>query len=279
MDYTLTLSCPDKPGLVLAVSNWLVESQCNILESDQFRDGPSSTFFMRVTFSGDEHLEALNTSFEPIGKSCQMKWQVWPCELKQRVLVLVSKQDHCLTDLIYRTKNGEIPIDIVLVGSNHRDAYSIAASEDIDFLHLPVTSENKEAQEAKLLEEIAHRRIDLVVLARYMQILSPEFCASLPGRIINIHHSFLPGFKGAKPYHQAFDHGVKLIGATAHYVTADLDEGPIIEQGIERVDHRKGVADLVNVGRDVERIVLAKAVRYHAEHRVLLNENKTVVFQ
>ena len=279
MDYTLTLSCPDKPGLVLAVSNWLVESQCNILESDQFRDGPSSTFFMRVTFSGDEHLEALNTSFEPIGKSCQMKWQVWPCELKQRVLVLVSKQDHCLTDLIYRTKNGEIPIDIVLVGSNHRAAHSIAASEDIDFLHLPVTSENKEAQEAKLLEEIAHRRIDLVVLARYMQILSPEFCASLPGRIINIHHSFLPGFKGAKPYHQAFDHGVKLIGATAHYVTADLDEGPIIEQGIERVDHRKGVADLVNVGRDVERIVLAKAVRYHAEHRVLLNENKTVVFQ
>lgn len=279
MDNTLTLSCPDKPGLVLAVSTWLVESECNILESDQFLDGPSGTFFMRVKFSGDQLPEALNTTFEPIGKSCQMNWQIWPCELKQRVLILVSKQDHCLTDLIYRTKNGEIPIDIVLVGSNHRDAYSIAAAEDIDFLHLSVMPENKEAQEGKLLEEISRRKIDLVVLARYMQILSPEFCASLPGRVINIHHSFLPGFKGARPYHQAFDHGVKLIGATAHYVTADLDEGPIIEQGIERVDHRKDVADLVNVGRDVERIVLAKAVKYHAEHRVLLNENKTIVFQ
>jgi formyltetrahydrofolate deformylase len=279
MDYILTLSCPDKPGLVLAVSTWLVESGCNILESDQFREGPSNTFFMRVKFAGSKQVDDLNSSFEVVGKSCQMNWQIWPCELKQRVLVLVSKQTHCLTDLIYRAGNGELPIEIVLVGSNHRDAYSIAANGDIDFLHLPVTADTKASQEARLLDEIHARKIDLVVLARYMQILSPEFCAKLPGRVINIHHSFLPGFKGAKPYHQAFDHGVKLIGATAHYVTADLDEGPIIEQGIERVDHRKDAADLVNVGRDVERIVLAKAVKYHAEHRVLLNRHKTIVFQ
>ena len=192
---------------------------------------------------------------------------------------MVSRQDHCLTDLLYRTRNGELPIEIALIGSNHRDAYGAAAAEDIDFLHLPVDETNKLAQETKLLDEIEQRGVHLVVLARYMQILSAEFCDALPGRIINIHHSFLPGFKGARPYRQAFDRGVKLIGATAHYVTSDLDEGPIIEQGVERVDHRQGVTDLVSVGRDVERIVLAKAVKYHAEHRVLLNNQKTVVFQ
>jgi formyltetrahydrofolate deformylase len=208
-----------------------------------------------------------------------MSWQISPCESKQRTLILVSRQDHCLTDLIYRTKKGEVPIEIVLVGSNHEDARAIGESEGIDFLHFPITPSTKDIQERKLLDEIERREIDLVVLARYMQVLSPEFCSMLPGKIINIHHSFLPGFKGARPYHQAFDHGVKLIGATAHYVTAELDEGPIIEQGVERVDHRKSVTDLVNVGRDVERIVLAKAVKYHAEQRVLLNGNKTVVFQ
>ncbi len=279
MENTLTLSCPDKPGLVLAVSAWLVESECNILESDQFRDGPSGTFFMRIKFSGDRELRTLKSSFEPIGKSCQMNWQIWPCESKHRALILVSRQDHCLTDLIYRTKKGEVPIEIVLVGSNHNDAKAIGESEGIDFLHFPITPRTKDRQEKKLLDEIERRKIDLVILARYMQILSPEFCRKLPGKIINIHHSFLPGFKGARPYHQAFNHGVKLIGATAHYVTADLDEGPIIEQGVERVDHRKSVIDLVNVGRDVERIVLAKAVKYHAEQRVLLNGNKTVVFE
>ena len=279
MENTLTLSCPDKPGLVLAVSAWLVELQCNILESDQFRDGSSGTFFMRIKFSGKTKLRSLRSSFEPIGESCQMSWQISPCESKQRALILVSRQDHCLTDLIYRTKKGEVPIEIVLVGSNHEDARAIGESEGIDFLHFPITPSTKDMQERKLLDEIERRQIDLVVLARYMQILSPEFCRMLPGKIINIHHSFLPGFKGARPYHQAFDHGVKLIGATAHYVTADLDEGPIIEQGVERVDHRKSVTDLVNVGRDVERIVLAKAVKYHAEQRVLLNGNKTVVFQ
>jgi formyltetrahydrofolate deformylase len=191
---------------------------------------------------------------------------------------MVSKQEHCLTDLLFRAKNGELPIEIGLVASNHIEAKPIAAAQNIDFRHLPIDSGSKTAQEKLLLEEIAQRKIDIVVLARYMQILSPEFCNAMAGKIINIHHSFLPGFKGARPYHQAFEHGVKLIGATAHYVTAELDEGPIIEQGIERVGHRNTVSDLVNVGRDIERIVLAKAVKYHAEHRVLMNGHRTVVF-
>ena len=279
MDYIITLSCPDKPGLVLAVSSWLVANTCNILDSDQFRDGSNNTFFMRIHFEGEAKFKALEHSFEPIATGSQMNWQIWPCAQKPKVLVMVSKQDHCLTDLLFREKNGELPIEIALIASNHLNAEPIAAAENIDFRHLPIAPDSKTAQETLLLEEIERRNINVVVLARYMQILSPEFCQAMTGKIINIHHSFLPGFKGAKPYHQAFEHGVKLIGATAHYVTAELDEGPIIEQGIERVGHRSTVADLVNVGRDIERIVLAKAVKYHAEHRVLLNGHRTVVFQ
>ena len=278
MDYIITLSCPDKSGLVLAVSNWLVANSCNILDSDQFRDGSNNTFFMRVHFEGEAKLKALEHSFEPVATGNQISWQIWPCSQKPKVLIMVSKQEHCLTDLLFRAKNGELPIEIVLVASNHLEAKPIAAAQNIDFRHLPIDSDSKTAQEKLLLEEIAQRKIDIVVLARYMQILSPEFCNAMAGKIINIHHSFLPGFKGAKPYHQAFEHGVKLIGATAHYVTAELDEGPIIEQGIERVGHRNTVSDLVNVGRDIERIVLAKAVKYHAEHRVLMNGHRTVVF-
>jgi formyltetrahydrofolate deformylase len=279
MDYIITLSCPDKSGLVLAVSNWLVGNSCNILDSDQFRDGSNNTFFMRVHFEGEAKLKALEHSFEPVATGNQISWQIWPCSQKPKVLIMVSKQEHCLTDLLFRAKNGELPIEIVLVASNHLEAKPIAAAQNIDFRHLPIDPDSKTAQEKLLLEEIAQRKINIVVLARYMQILSPEFCHAMAGKIINIHHSFLPGFKGAKPYHQAFEHGVKLIGATAHYVTAELDEGPIIEQGIERVDHRNTVSDLVNVGRDIERIVLAKAVKYHAEHRVLMNGHRTVVFQ
>ena len=278
MDYIITLSCPDKSGLVLAVSNWLVGNSCNILDSDQFRDGSNNTFFMRVHFEGEAKLKALEHSFEPVATGNQISWQIWPCSQKPKVLIMVSKQEHCLTDLLFRAKNGELPIEIGLVASNHIEAKPIAAAQNIDFRHLPIDSGSKTAQEKLLLEEIAQRKIDIVVLARYMQILSPEFCNAMAGKIINIHHSFLPGFKGARPYHQAFEHGVKLIGATAHYVTAELDEGPIIEQGIERVGHRNTVSDLVNVGRDIERIVLAKAVKYHAEHRVLMNGHRTVVF-
>ena len=278
MDYIITLSCPDKPGLVLAVSTWLVANSCNILDSDQFRDGSNNTFFMRVHFEGEAKLKALEHSFEPVATGNQISWQIWPCSQKPKVLIMVSKQEHCLTDLLFRAKNGELPIEIGLVASNHIEAKPIAAAQNIDFRHLPIYSDSKTAQEKLLLEEIAQRKINIVVLARYMQILSPEFCHAMAGKIINIHHSFLPGFKGAKPYHQAFEHGVKLIGATAHYVTAELDEGPIIEQGIERVGHRNTVSDLVNVGRDIERVVLAKAVKYHAEHRVLMNGHRTVVF-
>jgi formyltetrahydrofolate deformylase len=278
MDYIITLSCPDKSGLVLAVSNWLVANSCNILDSDQFRDGSNNTFFMRVHFEGEAKLKALEHSFEPVATGNQISWQIWPCSQKPKVLIMVSKQEHCLTDLLFRAKNGELPIEIVLVASNHLEAKPIAAAQNIDFRHLPIDPDSKTAQEKLLLEEIAQRKINIVVLARYMQILSPEFCHAMVGKIINIHHSFLPGFKGAKPYHQAFEHGVKLIGATAHYVTAELDEGPIIEPGIERVGHRNTVSDLVNVGRDIERVVLAKAVKYHAEHRVLMNGHRTVVF-
>jgi formyltetrahydrofolate deformylase len=278
MEFILNLSCPDKAGLVRTVANWLYGEGCNIIDSDQFGDPSSNRFFMRVHFTGEASHDALEQSFAKIATEHAMAAELWETGKKPEVLLMVSKEDHCLRDLIYRTRNGELPINIPLVVSNHRDAYPLAAAEDIDFLHLPINKENKEEQERKLIEEIERRQIDFIVLARYMQILGPSVCARLPGRIINIHHSFLPGFKGARPYHQAFDRGVKLIGATAHYVTADLDEGPIIEQGIERVDHRMDAIQLAAVGRDIERMVLAKAVRYQSEHRVLLNDNRTIVF-
>ncbi len=278
MEFILNLSCPDKAGLVRTVANWLYGEGCNIIDSDQFGDQSSNRFFMRVHFKGEASHDALELSFAKIAIENDMAAELWETGKKPKVLLMVSKEDHCLLDLIYRTRSGELPINIPLVVSNHRDAYPLVAAEDIDFLHLPVNKGNKEEQDRKLIKEIEHRQIDFVVLARYMQILGPSVCARLPGRIINIHHSFLPGFKGARPYHQAFDRGVKLIGATAHYVTADLDEGPIIEQGIERVDHRMDAIQLAAVGRDIERMVLAKAVRYQAEHRVLLNGDRTIVF-
>lgn len=278
-EYVLTFSCPDQRGIVHAVTRWLVANSGNILDSDQFGDAHSATFFMRVHFAAPQDSASLTSSFEALRQEYAMVSEIWPLATRPRALIMVSKMDHCLIDLLYRVRNGEIDVEIPLIVSNHRDAYPLAASSDVDFLHLPIDAKNKAEQEEKLLREIAERNVDFVVLARYMQVLSPDFCRQLHGRIINIHHSFLPSFKGAKPYHQAFERGVKLIGATAHYVTADLDEGPIIEQGIERVDHRTTPADLVAVGRDIERVVLAKAVRYQAEHRVLLNGQRTVVFQ
>jgi len=277
-EFILNFSCDDRAGLVHAVSRWLVQQSGNILDSHQFRDDLSLRFFMRVHFEGPRDLVTLQRTFRPIAAANAMDWQIWPSAVPPRVLVLVSKFDHCLADLLYRRKMGELHIDVPLIVSNHRDAYALAAGHDIDFLHLPVTADNKPAQEQRLIAEVEDRDIDFLVLARYMQILTPDFCARFPGRIINIHHSFLPGFKGARPYHQAHERGVKLIGATAHYVSADLDEGPIIEQDVERVDHRMGADRLAAVGRDIERIVLAKAVRYQAEHRILLNGNRTVVF-
>ncbi len=277
-DFVLTFACPDRTGIVHAVSAWLLERQCNIIDSDQFGDPYTGRFFMRVHFAGPVTLQALQHAYNPLGREFAMQWQLWPMRVKPRVLVMVSRLDHCLADLLYRTRIGELPIDVELVVSNHRDTYALTASHDVDFLHLPVTPDTKADQERMVLEEVDRRAIDLVVLARYMQVLSDDFCARLEGRIINIHHSFLPSFKGARPYHQAHDRGVKLIGATAHYVTADLDEGPIIEQGAERVTHRHTPAQLVAMGRDIERSVLAKAVRYHAEQRILMNGDRTVVF-
>jgi formyltetrahydrofolate deformylase len=263
---------------VHAVSSWLVAHDCNILDSAQFRDDLSLRFFMRVHFEGPSEVADLRQTYQEIAASNSMDWQIWPSQIAPKVLLMVSRVDHCLADLLYRRKIGELKIDVPLIISNHRDAYALAASHDIDFLHLPIRSGNKAEQESRMLREIEDRDIDFLVLARYMQILTADFCARFPGRIINIHHSFLPGFKGARPYHRAHERGVKLIGATAHYVSAELDEGPIIEQDVGRVDHRFGAAELAAVGRDIERVVLAKAVRYQAEHRILLNGDRTVVF-
>jgi formyltetrahydrofolate deformylase len=278
--YILTLSCPDKIGIVAAVAGFLAGRGGNILASAQYNDVGNARFFMRVQFEIDAVEESLREAFaEAVGTPFSMDWTLTDAAYRPRMLVLVSKFGHCLNDLLYRFGSGLLQTDIAAVVSNHRDFYRLAAGYDVPFHHLPVTRETKVAQEEKLRELIAQERIDLVVLARYMQVLSPEFCDSMPGRIINIHHSFLPSFKGAGPYTQAHKRGVKLVGATAHYVTSDLDEGPIIEQDVTRVDHNMTPEELTAAGRDVECSVLARAVRYHLEQRVLLNGNRTVVFR
>jgi formyltetrahydrofolate deformylase len=278
--YILTLSCPDKIGIVAAVAGFLAGRGGNILASAQYNDVGNARFFMRVQFEISAVEDALREAFgEAVGAPFSMDWTLTDAAYRPRMLVLVSKFGHCLNDLLYRFGSGLLQTDIAAVVSNHRDFYRLAAGYDVPFHHLPVTRETKVAQEEKLRELIAEERIDLVVLARYMQVLSPEFCDSMPGRIINIHHSFLPSFKGAGPYTQAHKRGVKLVGATAHYVTSDLDEGPIIEQDVTRVDHTMTPEELTAAGRDVECSVLARAVRYHLEQRVLLNGNRTVVFR
>jgi formyltetrahydrofolate deformylase len=280
--FILTLSCGDRPGIVGAVGSFLADNGCNIIDSAQFGDVDTGRFMMRVLF---ERLElaperpALAVAFAPIGERFAMRWALHDAAARPRVLIMVSKLDHCLNDLLYRYRIGALPMDPVAIVSNHRDTYQLAASYNIPFFHLPVTSETKTGQEAKLWALIEDERAELVVLARYMQVLSNDLCRRLEGRAINIHHSFLPSFKGAKPYHQAYARGVKLIGATAHYVTPDLDEGPIIEQEVARVDYKMGADDLVALGRDVECLALARAVKYHLEHRVFLNGQKTVVFR
>ncbi|PCG84883.1 formyltetrahydrofolate deformylase [Streptomyces sp. WZ.A104] len=278
--YVLTLSCPDKQGIVHAVSSYLFMTGCNIEDSQQFGDHDTGLFFMRVHFSSDATVtvDKLRASFAAIGEAFRMEWQIHRPEEKMRVVLMVSKFGHCLNDLLFRSRTGALPVEIAAVVSNHTDFAELVASYGIPFRHLPVTKENKPEAEAQLLELVREENVELVVLARYMQVLSDDLCKQLSGRIINIHHSFLPSFKGAKPYHQAHARGVKLIGATAHYVTADLDEGPIIEQEVERVGHDVTPDQLVAIGRDVECQALARAVKWHAERRILLNGRRTVIF-
>ncbi|MGW5676064.1 formyltetrahydrofolate deformylase [Streptomyces sp. NPDC003860] len=278
--YVLTLSCPDKQGIVHAVSSYLFITGCNIEDSQQFGDQDTGLFFMRVHFSAEPHVtvDKLRASFAAVGDAFQMDWQIHLADEPMRVVLMVSKFGHCLNDLLFRSRIGALPVEIAAVVSNHRDFAELVGSYGIPFHHIPVTRDNKAEAEGALLELVRELDVELVVLARYMQVLSDDLCKQLSGRIINIHHSFLPSFKGAKPYHQAHARGVKLIGATAHYVTADLDEGPIIEQEVERVGHDLTPEQLVAVGRDVECQALARAVKWHAEHRILLNGSRTVVF-
>jgi formyltetrahydrofolate deformylase len=279
--FVLTLSGPDRMGIVAAVASFLLKHECNIVESAQFGDPATLQFFMRVSFdsSRDLNVQQLSAAFAQVGDRFSLRWAIHDVAIKPRVLIMVSKFGHCLNDLLYRHRIGALPAEIRGILSNHPDFQRLAQLSDIPFHYLPVTHDTKQQQEGRLLDIATRERCDLVVLARYMQILSANACAQLAGRAINIHHSFLPSFQGAKPYQQAHDRGVKLIGATAHYVTADLDEGPIIEQDVARVDHSMSVEACAGVGRDVESAVLARAVQWHVEHRILLNGNRTVIFR
>ncbi|HEV7327793.1 MAG TPA: formyltetrahydrofolate deformylase [Bosea sp. (in: a-proteobacteria)] len=277
----LTLSCEDRPGIVHAVSGVLYRHGCNILESAQFSDPRDGRFFMRVAFAAGESFDdtAFRREFDGVAGTFRMSWDAIDAARPQRVVLMVSRFGHCLNDLLFRQATGNLDITIPAIVSNHRDFEPLAANYGIPFHHLPVTATNKAEQEARLLEIVGETDASLVVLARYMQVLSNDLCRALDGRAINIHHSFLPSFKGAKPYHQAYDRGVKLIGATAHYVTSDLDEGPIIDQDVARADHSLAPDDLVSVGRDIEAVVLARALRLHVERRVMLAGRRTVIFR
>lgn len=280
-DFILTLSCPDRTGIVYNVSGLLLKHSGNIIDAQQFGDEETGRFFLRVHFALPEGaaIEPLNQDFTNLAEQFQMQWNLYDAQRKARLLILVSKQGHCLNDLLFRVHSKQLHAEIVGIVSNHRDFEGMAQANHVPFHYLPVTPETKAQQESRILAIAEQEQSDLVVLARYMQILSPELCKALQGRAINIHHSFLPSFKGARPYYQAHARGVKIIGATAHYVTHDLDEGPIIEQDIERVDHAMSAQDLTQVGSDVESLVLSRAVRSHVEHRILLNGSRTVVFR
>lgn len=280
--FVLTISCPDTRGIVASVASFLSDRDAFITESTHFGDCLSQRFFMRTCFRSGPLTPAMSVvahQFSQIAARFQMVWGLYDARRKERLLILVSRADHCLNDLLYRYRTGDLPIEIPAIVSNHPDLEPLALWHGIPFHHLPVSAATREEQEARILALIGELDIDLVVLARYMQVLTPRACEPLLGRCINIHHSFLPGFKGPNPYRQAHALGVKLIGATAHYVVADLDAGPIIEQAVERVDHTHGPTDLARVGRDLENVVLARAVRYHIEHRVLINDGKTVVLR
>ncbi len=280
--YILKIACPDRIGIVAAVSTYLRDLGCFIEESSHFGDRDTGRFFMRTVFTPTEpgfECAEFSKGFTPIAKGFAMTWSLADSRVRPRVVIMVSRFDHCLNDLLFRYRTGDLVMDVPAVVSNHDDLADLVKWHGIPFFHVPVTPGGKEAAEARLLQIVEETRSDLVVLARYMQILSDDLCARLEGRIINIHHSFLPSFKGARPYHRAYERGVKLIGATAHYVTPDLDEGPIIEQMVERVDHSQGPEELIAIGRDVEALTLARALKYHVQHRVFLNGAKTVVFR
>ncbi|MEO5652770.1 MAG: formyltetrahydrofolate deformylase [Marmoricola sp.] len=281
-DFVVILDCPDQPGIVHAVTGFLVTHGGNIVESQQFGDRLNGRFFMRIDFSVSDAsvtVESLREAFAAVAQRFEMTYEIWGARVPYRTLIMVSKQLHCLNDLLFRWSSNSLQIDIPLVVSNHQDAEPLVKSYGLEFKHIPVTKETKPEAEAELMSLHEEHGIHLVVLARYMQVLSDDVCRRLSGQAINIHHSFLPSFKGARPYHQAFERGVKLIGATAHYVTADLDEGPIVEQDVIRVDHGHSQEQLTAAGRDVEAQVLSRAVRWHSESRVLLDGNRTVVFR
>ncbi len=278
--FVLTLSCPDQTGIVYQVTGVLAKFSGNITDAAQHNDKATKQFFMRVAFDlNSSHLGDVASAFEALSQSIGMRFSVRPAGEKIRAVLMVSKLGHCLNDLLFRVRSGALPLDVRAVVSNHADFYQLAASYNIPFHHIPVTAQTKQKAEERMLELVEQEQVELVVLARYMQVLSQEVCQRLSGRIINIHHSFLPSFKGARPYYQAFDRGVKIIGATAHYVTADLDEGPIIEQDVARVDHSCDAEQLTRIGSDVECSVLARAVSWHAQHRILIDGHKTVVFR
>lgn len=280
--FVLKVDCPAASGIVAKVSSFLFERGCYLQEVNQFDNKEAEKLFMRIVGQvggNDTVLDDLRAEFPEIAKQFSMEWELYDAETPPKVMIMVSKFDHCLNDLLYRLNKGDLNMNIVAIVSNHQDLRPMAEREGIRFVHLPVNKDNKPQQERALLDIITETETELVILARYMQILSDDISETLKGRVINIHHSFLPGFKGAKPYHQAYDRGVKLIGATAHYVTADLDEGPIIEQAVQTVDHTYTPEDLVRIGRDTETRALARAVKSHLEHRVFLDGNKTVVFK
>jgi formyltetrahydrofolate deformylase len=280
-DFVLLISCDDRKGIVAAVANSVAGQDCNIVENAQYSDTVTGRFFMRVAIAGPEGMtgDSFTQAFIPVATAFRLEWRIHDLQRKLRAMIMVSQGGHCLNDLLYRTSTGRLPMDVTSIVSNHTTWQRRADHESIPFHHLPITPETKLVQEAKLMAMAEEQQVDLIILARYMQVLSDQLCRKLDGRVINIHHSFLPGFKGAKPYHRAYERGVKMVGATAHYVTPDLDEGPIITQDVSIVDHADTVEDLIAQGQDTESRVLARAVKLHLEHRVLLSGNRTVVFK
>jgi formyltetrahydrofolate deformylase len=280
-NFVLLISCEDRKGIVAAVANSLVSQDCNIIQNAQYGDGVTGQFFMRVLLQAPETLtiEQFTEAFMPVATAFRLNWKIHDLKQKLRVMLMVSQGGHCLNDLLYRTSTGRLPMEITSIVSNHTNWKRRADHEGVAFHHLPITPDTKAEQEAKLLQMVEDQKVDLIILARYMQVLSDDVCRKLDGRIINIHHSFLPGFKGAKPYHRAYERGVKMVGATAHYVTPDLDEGPIITQDVSIVDHADTVDDLIAQGQDTESRVLSRAVKAHLEHRVMMNGARTVVFK
>jgi formyltetrahydrofolate deformylase len=280
-DFVLRISCEDRKGIVAAVANSIASQDCNIMESSQFNDCYSGRFFMRIAISAPDgmSIEQFTAGFTPVAAAFHLDWQMHNAKQKTRTMIMVSQGGHCLNDLLYRTSTNRLPMEVTSVVSNHTTWQRRVEHEGIPFYHLPITPETKVEQEAQLMALAEEQQVDLIILARYMQVLSDDLCRKLDGRVINIHHSFLPGFKGAKPYHRAHERGVKMVGATAHYVTPELDEGPIITQDVTIVDHADTIEDLIAQGQDTESRVLARAVKLHLEHRVMLNGNRTVVFK